>query len=328
MDRLSLQVRLEPAPTTIAGALHAVLGHTDKDELSLSEVMGYTSHAFRINLRAKSIETDSIHSFHGGQALGLNLTALGFKSLNLCPPVKSITPDILQDIIRTISGSIRRGSPVIGWDLFDKNFGVIYGFDDEKQVLYAKDGKTDGTIPYEQLPNRRILCLAAVQESLHTNRLDMLKKALEAILDHARGRDGLSFPNVASGLQCYDTWMEALQAGDKISNKGNALNLHIVADARRHSVAFLNGLAEQFEADIGRLAAAASGHYSRVVEQFEELERIYPYPVTKSSVSPRERKHLPLVLELLGKAKEAERQGVAVLEEMYAGINGQVYQGV
>ncbi|CAG7654815.1 hypothetical protein ACFQI7_22980 [Paenibacillus allorhizosphaerae] len=242
-----INVQLEQSPTKIATTMHAVLQSTDKAKLSLSEVMRYTSHAFRINVRSNTIETDSLYRFHGGQSLRRGFLALGFKPLNLCPPVKTITPTLLTNIIDTIRERMCCGIPVVGWDFFSKQFGVIYGLDDEKQILYVKDSKRDGAIPYEQLPNRRILCLASVQESLNTDRQDMFKMALEAILDHAYSRDGLSFINMESGFRGYDAWLEAFISGNKIRHKGNALNIHILSDARRHATAFLEIVSKQWE---------------------------------------------------------------------------------
>lgn len=175
-----IPVKMEQTPSTIASTIHAVLQHTNKSYLSLTEVMGFTSHAFRINLRKKSIDTNSLYAFHGGQSLRRNLFALGFKPLNLCPPVKTITPEMLHEIIHTIRTSVQRGLPVVGWDLFAKEFGLIYGFDDEQSILYAIDNHKDGTIPYDQLPKRRILCLAMIEESFEIDKKEMLNNALVA----------------------------------------------------------------------------------------------------------------------------------------------------
>jgi hypothetical protein len=289
--------------------------------------MGYTSHAFRINLRQKSIETDSSYCFHGGEALRRNFLILGFKTLNICPPVKTITPEMLQDIINTVRYSLQRGIPVVGWNLFAMEFGVIYGFDDTEKVLFARDSKFDGPIPYEQLPNRRILCLCVIDQHFENGREKMLKEALTAILDHAHSRDGLSWDKVQCGIRGYDVWIDAFISGDKISNKGNALNLYIIANARRHAITFLEIISKQWDNEtssgknIAQLASKAASHFAQVAESLGKLERMYPYPLNKKGLNPRVKENISDSIELLETAKASEEKGIAVLNEMYSMIN-------
>jgi len=132
--------------------------------------------------------------------------------------------------------SIDRGIPVIGWDLFSKQFGLIYGYDDAERSFNARDSTCDGKIPYDQLPNRRIVSLCIIDEPIASSEDERLGLTLTAIVDHARSRDGLSWDKAQSGLRAYDAWIEAYRAGDKITNKGNALNLHRLAGARGHAV--------------------------------------------------------------------------------------------
>ncbi|GFN30055.1 hypothetical protein [Paenibacillus xylaniclasticus] len=328
MIETTLKVKYEQTPSTIAQALHALVQHTDKADLSLSEVMGYTSHAFRINVRAHSIETDSIYSFHGGPALERNLTALGFKPLILCPPVKTITPELLAKLIDTIRERLRQGFPIVGWDLLAKEFGIIYGFDDSKGIFLVKDSAREGVIPYHELPNRKIICLATVEESLATDRKTMLMHALDAIIEHAYSRDGLSFLNLQSGLQGYEAWIEALISGDKISNKGNAFNLHVISDARSHAAKFLEIVSDEWTAspynntEIGRLALYAAAHYANVAERLAEMKTIYPYPINKKSASPRLKDDNNLrSIEILKQAMEEEKKGIILLQEMRSALS-------
>jgi hypothetical protein len=322
-----IPVKFENTPSTIAQTIHAVLQHTDKVNLSLSEVMGYTSHAFRINLRQNSIAPDSPYCFHGGEALRRNFLTLGYKTLNICPPVKTITPDKLLDIIQTVRHSLQLGLPVIGWNLFAKEFGIIYGFDDSQQLLYIRDSTFDGTITYDQLPNRRIMCLCVLEQPFKIGRKEMLQGALTAILDHAFSRDGLSWDRVQGGFRGYDVWMDAFRSGARIEYKGNALNLQVISDARRHAITFLKIVSLQWDdgtstgTQIARLAAVAAPHYVQVVQHLEELQRLYPYPLRKKGGDVRLKENAPRSIELLSRAKKAEEQGILTLNEMHAVVN-------
>ncbi|WP_127534360.1 hypothetical protein [Paenibacillus kobensis] len=319
----TLSVNLVPTPSTIVQATHMVLQHTDQASLSLSEVMGYSSHAFRINVRPKSIEADSPYTIHGGEALRRGFQLLGFDTQILCPPVKSITPNMLTDIVDAIRQSLDRGIPVAGWNLFAMEFGIIYGYDDSRGVLLARDNSFDGPIPYDQLPNRRILCLCVLGQPIEIERKDRLKKAVAAILDHAYSRDGLAWDQVQDGLRSYDAWIDAFN-GDKISNKGNALNLHLISDARRHAAAFLEIVSKQWEdgtaygTNVSRLAEQAAAHYADAAACLGELAMMYPYPLRKKGANPRQKENVPRSIELLSRTKEAEERGIAVLNELYA----------
>ncbi|GMK40871.1 hypothetical protein PCCS19_39270 [Paenibacillus sp. CCS19] len=322
----TLPVKFESTPNTIIQAIHMVVQHTDQASLSLSEVMGYTSHAFRINVRPQSIETDSPYTIHGGEAMRRGFRLLGYNTQVICPPVKTITSDMLTDIIHTIRHSLDRGFPVVAWNMFAVEFGVIYGYDDSRKVLFAMDNSFDGPIPYDQLPNRRVLALCVMDQPIEIGRRERLKETVAAILDHAYSRDGLAWDQARDGLRGYDAWIDAFNGG-KISNKGNALNLHLLADARRHAVAFLELMSAQwddgtsFGTNVSRLAKQAAVHYADVLDNLGELTAMYPYPLSKRGANPRQRENVPRSIELLGRAREAEVQGIAVLNEIYGAVN-------
>ncbi len=319
----TLPVPLLSTPNTLIQAVQSVLEHTDRASLSLSEVMGYTSHAFRINVRPKSIETDSPYTIHGAEAVQRAFRLLGFRTQGICPPVKTVTPGMLKEIIDTIRMSVDRGFPVVAWNVFAVGFGVIHGYDETRQVLFAKDYSFDGPIPYDQLPNRRILSLTVLDQPVLVAPEERLRETVAAILDHAYSRDGLAWEQARDGLRGYDAWIDAFN-GDKISNKGNAYNLRILADARRHAVAFLETLSKQWEngtafgTTVSRLTAQAAAPYGRVSACLRELTSMYPYPPSHKGANPRQKANAPRSMELLGLAKEAEERGLAALGELYA----------
>lgn len=235
---------------------------------------------------------------------------------------------MLEDIISEVKRSIDRSMPVIGWDLFSKQFGVIYGYDDAEQAFRASDGVRDGLLQYEQLPNRRIVSLCIINKPIEYSEDRLLERALAAIIDHAHTRDGLSWEKAQSGLRAYDAWIEAYRAGDKITNKGNALNLHRLADARSHAVAFLKSLADQMEQQSDRYASEiellrkAAALYEQVVSSLNSLTLIYPYPISKKSADPRLKEHVLPSTQLMQQAKDAEERGIAALTELHAIISG------
>lgn len=55
----ALCVQFADTPSSMPRAIHAVLQHSTKKGMTLTDVMGYSSYAFRINVREHSIDTDS-----------------------------------------------------------------------------------------------------------------------------------------------------------------------------------------------------------------------------------------------------------------------------
>lgn len=307
--------------TTIVAAICSALEHAQGFKFNVSEAMGYTSHAFRININPKSAEIAGPTSYDGGIVLQRGIENLGYNSVILDPPARDITPDVLASIITEIKISIDRGIPVIGWNFFEKEFGVICGYDDSLQVLYAKDGNEEGTIPYERLPIRRILCLGIIGEPLAETKRIKLQRALDMIVRHGDGNDGLSFNNCWHGLRGYDAWIRAYENG-KISPKGNAYNVHVILDARKHAVAFLEHLSNwdddmQDNIHIRAIAKKAIQHYAAVVEAFARLKEMYPYPLTSKSLNPRLKENAAASIPLLLQAKTAEEQGLLALSEIF-----------
>src|SRR5690606_23799952 len=113
--------------------IHGAVSYTDKKHLTLSEVMGYTGHAFRMNIDPVSVNLAGPTSFPGGYILRRNLCNLGFTS-NLADPDKPIAPEKIEKTMALVQDSIDRGIPAISVDLFLPEFGLIYGYDDDQQV--------------------------------------------------------------------------------------------------------------------------------------------------------------------------------------------------
>ncbi|MCC3376291.1 hypothetical protein [Cohnella sp. REN36] len=307
--------------TTAAYAIFGAVGYTDKKHLSLVDVMGLTGHAFRMNIERERIGIEGPTSFPGGYILRRNLCNLGFISNMGGAPVPP-TPDQLERTMAMLHETIDKGVPAIGFDLFGPEFGLIYGYDDEKQLLYAKDVTQEGTIPYDKFANPRIhvLYLITISESLPHSKYEMLRMALDMIVDHSRGREWSDADffrdRIATGLAGYDAWIQVMKnrAADEL---GNAYNAGVVGDAREFAARFLQELvggwdgANFVERKVREYAAAAAGHYEEVASAFAELRALFPFPQGGAPKDPAIADRAVLLLE---RARKAETAGVALLE--------------
>ncbi|MFD0713035.1 hypothetical protein [Paenibacillus sp. GCM10027626] len=307
--------------TTAAYAIYGAVSYTDKKHLSLVDVMGLTGHAFRMNIELQRIGIEGPTSFPGGYILRRNLCNLGFIS-NMGEAQAPPTPELLERTMALVHETIDKGVPAIAVDLFEPEFGLIYGYDDEKQLFYAKDMSQDGTIPYTQFANPKIhvLFLITISESLPHSKYEMLRMALDMIVDHARGREwndaGFFKDRFVMGLAGYDAWIKVMEnrAADEL---GNAYNVGLVGDAREFAAQFLRELVIKWdgtnfvERKVREYAAAAGAHYEIVAIAFAELRAMFPFP---QGGTPKDPETADRAIMLLEQAKHAETKGLSVLE--------------
>ncbi|MCZ8519228.1 MULTISPECIES: hypothetical protein [Paenibacillus] len=321
--------------TSAAQAIWNVVRYTDRGELTLTEVMGYTSHAFRININPANVDVAGPTSFPWQRLFSEGLAQLGYRSA--CAESAPLTPptdDELEKALVLAQRSIDRGIPAIAWDLFIPEFGVLYGYDDEKREFQARDVQQDGTLPYTLLGRGRIgeLFVLTIEEPLPLtlDRRAMLPGALNMIIRHAKEDDnGEHACSHRNGLAGYDAWIEALGSGN-VSPMGNAYNAAVVCDARFHAAAFLGGLADVWTGDsplhgtVRRLAGEAERHYRRVHRALAGLLPLFPFP---QGGTPNDPAVAAEAAGLLREAQSAEAQGVALLEELRAALHADAPAG-
>jgi len=308
--------------STAAEAIHGAVSYTDKKHLSLVDIMGLTGHAFRLNIDPKHIHASGPTSFPGGYILRRNLTNLGFIS-NLADARVPVTPEQAERTIALIHKTIDQGVPAIGFDLFVPEFGLIYGYDDDKQLFHAKDTSKDGTISYQQFveSNIGVLFLVTISDSIPHSKYEMLRMALDMILAHAKGEEwnGRFKDRYVMGTAAYDAWVEVMKRRDA-DEFGNAFNVAVVADAREFAAEFLRRLAVQWngtnlvERTVREQAAKAAVHYEAAVAALGELRELFPFP---NGGNPKDPATADRAIECLETARDAEANGLKLLEELF-----------
>lgn len=312
--------------TSAAAAIHAAVAYTDKKHYSLVDVMGITGHAFRINIEHDHIDVASPTMFAGGYMIRRNLCNLGFIS-SLSDTDKPFSPEKVEKVLALIQQSIDKGIPAISFDLFVPEFGLIYGYDDLKQLFHAKDASKEGAISYSDfVENRDMLWVTTISESLPHSKYETLRMALDMIVDHARGREwqDIFAEHYRIGLQGYDAWISCMQLR-KADPFGNAYNVAVVSDAREFAVQFLRELVIRWNGDnivertVRKMAAEAAAHYSKSAAAMVEMRELFPFP---HGGRPDDPTVADRSVELLRAAKEAEVHGIEVLEQLLNFMKG------
>lgn len=304
--------------TSAGQASYAMLQYTNKRNLSLSEVMGYTTHAFRINIHPRTVSPAGPTMFDPYELVSKGLRTLGVRTLSINEEAP-VAPETLADILTSIQTGVDTGVPVIAWNLFAPEFGLIYGYDHEKQVVYAKDIEKDGKIAYEKLNERNHLFFCRYFDIYEKHKVTILRETLLRILEHAQGHSPFSSPDYSHGTEGYQAWMRAFK-GNEIDIVGNAFNAQVVADAREHAVQFLNTLYQEWEqeSDLDKIVretiAAAHQSYLDVARAMRELADLYPFPQGADPYIPENKSRS---LELLQEAYQAEVEGISHLRALF-----------
>ena len=288
--------------TSAAAAIHGAIKYTDKTHLNLVDVMGLTGHAFRLNIDPKEINVAGPTAMPGGYIIRRNLCNLGFTS-NLADAEAPIKPDKLEQTIALIQESVDREIPAIVFDMFVPEFGLIYGYDDDQKVFFAKDSSRDGEVTYEEFAD------------------EMLRMALDMIIDHARGREWQHIfeGKFVIGLEAYDAWIQVMEKRCADPN-GNAYNTQVVSDARQFAVKFLADLIDKWdgtnvvERGVRKFAGEALKHYTEVAQSLGALRQLFPFP---HGGEPENDENAERAIKLLKAAKEAEEKGVKQLETLH-----------
>ncbi len=289
-----------------------------KEKLSLVEVMGYTGHAFRINIHADTVDVAGPTAYDWEKFFTKGLMNLGFtckaiRTKDFIPP----TPEELTKAISLVQDSIDKGIPAVAWDMFIPEFGNIYGYDDDNKVFMAKDPKADGHLQYEKLGRGEIheLFVLTIDKQLEVTETEMLKGALELAVDHAYNREH-EFPNppFENGIKGCEAWIHAFQK-QKVSDFGNAYNAAVVHDARKFAALFFEDIShkESINDDVRHLAKQTSQKYGEIAEHLNQLVRMFPFPQGGNPNDPLEAKR---AIEILYDAKGKEEQVIKILEEM------------
>lgn len=302
--------------TSFAGAVYVLLPFVNRRHYSLTDVMGLTGQAFRLTVEEESIDATGPMMYFWESKFREGLLNLGLESEHAGDGGAPPTPFMLNKGIAHIRKSIRSGMPAIGWDLFAPEFGIVYGYDDEEQLLYAEDVQAQKTIPYDRF-GRGIsggLFVLAVTGEERIDEWEAYRNALDMAIRHAYGE--LTFVGYVCGLAAYDSWRAAWRR-NKIDPLGNAYTAQAAADARGHAAAFVRGLERKLahagQPEAETLAGEAAAHYETVATALGELSTLFPFP---AGGSPNDPAAAGMAIELLDRARSSEEAGVLALERL------------
>ncbi|MDB5054814.1 MAG: sigma-70 family polymerase sigma factor, partial [Bacilli bacterium] len=226
----------------------------------------------------------------------------------------------LPKALDLIHHSLDRGYPVLAWDIFFPEFGLIYGYDDEQRRLYADECGRRDTLPYENL-GRSVLeeiFVLAIDESFEVNQHDRLHNAMLMILEHYDGKENENPSDSVKGIRAYEVWCDAFRGGN-VEPNGNAYNIAIIMNGRKYAAEFLKEVQTNWpdieDADnrIRLLLGEAVELYTEISSKLTTLHEMFPFPEGGEPNTPTKSQQ---TIELLQIIKTLEIKGVETLRNI------------
>jgi hypothetical protein len=300
--------------------LGCIKGCLDYLGLDVSDawLYGGTGHAFVINLHEEVCPSGptawkTMMLFELGKNLGYTIDGVfGFKGGDDFAGVQKRAWAYAQQ-------AIDQGRPCYGWELEIPEFYVVYGYDDVG-YYYSGPGCDAGKGPkaWQELGDTGIgvVELYSIGPGQAADDATVVKATLSAALKHARNPKEWIFDKYRAGLEGYDNWIAALQAG-KASDMGMRYNTGVWLECRKHAVDFLEEARERLAGRADGPFDEALAHYRDVSEHLGEVAAAYPW-VHESS----DEDVLPVnevsraAVKALQATREAEAAGLKTLEKI------------
>jgi RNA polymerase sigma factor (sigma-70 family) len=328
--------RIQEEPPVHPGAafpnaiLHIMRSLGNKS-ITMAEVMGFSGYAFVLNVRRKTIGAESPMLWDWDTFISNGLLNLGFHSRYVdyqhyknaaASTHKSRNLLYTLDMIRE---SVDRGVPALLSNAISYNLALVYGYDDEKQVLYAIDPQACEQIPYSNLYSGSPRIDKAISRELYAFVLDgqmdeerrlpdhKLIRLLQRIIRHVEGNDPTFMPCVG-GLLAYDEWITAFENGS-VEPLGNASNLLLYGWNREQAVLFWQERIDEYasrEPETAKCYAMESLQtvkrcYEEISETFGKLRELFPFP---HGGTPHDPDCNQQAVQLLHQAKSCEELGL------------------
>jgi hypothetical protein len=304
--------------------LGCIKGCVDYLGIDVSEawLYGGTGHAFVINLHEGVCPSGptawrTVKLFELGRNLGYTIDGVfGFKSND---DFAAVQKRAWEHVVQAID----QGRPCYGWELEIPEFYVVCGYD-EVGYYYSGPGCDEGKgpKPWRELGDTGIgvLELYSIAPGQAADDATTVAEALSFALEHAANPKEWIFEHYRAGLEGYDNWISALQAG-KASDMGMRYNAGVWLECRKNAVGFLEEAKERLPDHADGPFDEALTHYRAVAENLGKVAEAYPWTFEASDedLLPADETSRAAV-EALQAARGAEAAGLQALEEIVQGL--------
>jgi len=219
-----------------------------------------------------------------------------------------------------VKQSINENLPCIGWELEIPEYYVINGYSDNGYYSSGpKPESGDKIKQWNELGNTQIgwLEVYAIKPKSSQNALKTIKDAFGFVLEHSKNPKSWIFPKYKSGIEGFDTWINALETG-KANGFGVSYNASVWSECRSFGVEFLKEAKERINGKLSNLFDEAIKQYEIVSENLGKISRIFPFPMKDEEV--KDENLLNTASEYLKIARKAEESGIRIIEKIFTSI--------
>jgi hypothetical protein len=135
-----------------------------------------------------------------------------------------------QEAHQAIIEAIDRGVPAVVWDINDVEWGLIIGYDTDKNryETLSYRGK-QSNLPFEKLGKNGIdiLSVAIPGEANNRSREDIILNSLRAAVAHAEQKEWMDRPKYQDGLPAFDLWSLIFERWAMLEEAGKSSNIGV-----------------------------------------------------------------------------------------------------
>ncbi|MBD3922041.1 RNA polymerase sigma factor [Paenibacillus sp. PR3] len=284
-------------------SLYSAMPASNRVQYSMVDLMGLTSQAFRITIETGSVDASGPYMYYWEPVFREALANVGLSCEIFGDGGKAPSPYMLSKGINQIRNAISEGRSSVVWGLSPAEFGIVYGYDDREELLYADGGSGKRPIRYERLgrgESEGLFVLSAGPGIDVINRHAAVIRSLRMAVRHARTEK--TFLGYATGLQAYDHWAEAWRS-DSINPEGSIYCAKLLTNARNYASQYLFSLSERYAA------------FASIREQAIEVASLYGELSTRIA-DLHEPESQGQEIKLLDEARRLDTECVLLLESM------------
>nr|NQU94067.1 hypothetical protein [Bacteroidota bacterium] len=219
-----------------------------------------------------------------------------------------------------IVAGINRGVPAIAWDLHEAEWGLIIGFDDEREqyFIFTHDG-LESFLPYNKLGRNGIdiLSVAIPGNPNLRKREEIIINSLKTAVAHAMGKEWIDDrPEYQDGLAAFDLWASIFEKWAWIIDAGKSDNigLDIFGFSRYYAGHYYS--ARCYARDWLNDIAEGNQHLQKAALAYGQVaDLLKPLWVYFSNEQKPESQQLKTFAEMIKDAKHLEGEGIELIKQ-------------
>jgi hypothetical protein len=214
---------------------------------------------------------------------------------------------------------IDRGAPAVVWDIAGHEWGLIVGYDNNKQTYHTLTHQGESSsLPFEKLGRNGIdiLSVAIPGQPNGRGREEVILRSLKAALTHAEQKEWMDRPTYQDGLPAFDLWALLYDRWALIlaHGKGDRIPSDIPRHAAYYAAHYYS--ARCYARDYLHSIANGNETLRRAAASYEDVASLLqPVWDHARTLTKPDSKALSRMAENIRSAKAAEQEGISHMRD-------------